>query len=464
MSWREPRRLWHQLTLAEVSGSLGDLGTLVPLLVAMAQAGAVDFVPALFFAGLFNVVTGLSWDVPMCVQPMKTIAAVALADGLTRVQVSLAGLLVAAMVFVLGATRGIVVVNNVVPLAVVRGMQLGLGLSLVRKGLRIVVDDETFGSSASCTIGAICFVVILFAQQHWQHRRVPIALVVFLFGLVLASGHAAVIGVPFDTRPVLPLSWALRNATGADVSHALFAAALPQLPLTTLNSIVSVCRLSHDLFPERRVTQTSVALSVSVMNGVGCLFGAMPACHGAGGLAAQFRFGARSGSSMLLLGGSKILFALLLGPATLSLLAVYPGGVMGVLLCFSGLELALAARHLKGENEMTIALITAGTTLALKTGIGCAVGLVASLLCGGYEQVLMLVRSHRLGETLLRDAGSQALLLRAPASSASVEPPCQAGSVAHAQREPVVVQQTSHVAQQPAATSPQEALCLASPV
>jgi len=75
-----------RLSWSEASGALGDLGTLVPLLVGMAQIGVIDFVPALFFGGVFNVLTGLIWGVPMCVQPMKTIAAIALADGLSRVQ------------------------------------------------------------------------------------------------------------------------------------------------------------------------------------------------------------------------------------------------------------------------------------------------------------------------------------------------------------------------------------------
>ena len=64
-----------RLTIAEISGSLGDLGILIPLLVGMAHQGSVHFVPALFFAGLWNFLSGLTWDVPMCVQPMKTIAA-----------------------------------------------------------------------------------------------------------------------------------------------------------------------------------------------------------------------------------------------------------------------------------------------------------------------------------------------------------------------------------------------------
>ena len=138
-----------RLTLSEVSGSLGDLGILIPLTVGMAHQGSVHLVPALFFAGLWNVLTGFLWDVPMCVQPMKTIAAVALADGLTRVQVSLAGMIVSACVLLLGLTRGIMVINNIVPLAVVRGMQLGLGLSLARRGIDLIIWARSTASCAS---------------------------------------------------------------------------------------------------------------------------------------------------------------------------------------------------------------------------------------------------------------------------------------------------------------------------
>jgi hypothetical protein len=104
---------------------------------------------------------------------------------------------------------------------------------------------------------------------------------------------------------------------------------------------------------------------------------------------------------MVLLGGSKMLFAVALGTATLSLLAVFPGSVLGVLLCFSGLELALAAKHLKSEEDLTVAFITAGATLALKTGIGCAVGLAAAFLCGGYTRMAALWQRGELRDAML---------------------------------------------------------------
>ena len=66
----------------EASGMFGDFGTLLPLLLAMANVGSVAPAAALFWFGAFNVATAYEWDVPMCVQPMKTIAAAAIADGL----------------------------------------------------------------------------------------------------------------------------------------------------------------------------------------------------------------------------------------------------------------------------------------------------------------------------------------------------------------------------------------------
>src|SRR3989304_5962131 len=55
----------------EIAGSLGDLGTFLPLLVAMSAQNGLDFSAALFFAGLFNLVTGMTFAIPMAVQPMK---------------------------------------------------------------------------------------------------------------------------------------------------------------------------------------------------------------------------------------------------------------------------------------------------------------------------------------------------------------------------------------------------------
>jgi hypothetical protein len=47
--------------------------------VALAATIGLDLGTTLLFTGLYNIASGLGFRIPMCVQPMKTIAAVALA-------------------------------------------------------------------------------------------------------------------------------------------------------------------------------------------------------------------------------------------------------------------------------------------------------------------------------------------------------------------------------------------------
>ena len=100
-----------------------------------------------------------------------------------------------------------------------------------------------------------------------------------------------------------PTTPRLIRLSGEDVKDGLLKGALPQLPLTTLNSVVSVVALSHDLFPDsiHTLSTRKMATSVAMMNLSSCWFGVMPACHGAGGLAAQYQFGARTGGAVIFL-------------------------------------------------------------------------------------------------------------------------------------------------------------------
>ena len=134
-----------RLNRHEIAGSLGDMGTFLPLLVGMAAQNGLNFATALFFAGLFNIVTGLTFSIPMAVQPMKAIAAVAITEGLTVPQIVAAGAAVSAVVLVLGLTGLIDWLNRVVPKSVVRGLQLALGLSLLMKGLQMVAATQRLG-------------------------------------------------------------------------------------------------------------------------------------------------------------------------------------------------------------------------------------------------------------------------------------------------------------------------------
>ncbi len=359
----------------EIAGSLGDLGTFLPLLVGMAAKNGLDFASGLFFAGLMSLLTGLLFTIPMAVQPMKAIAAVALTQGLTVPQIVAAGAIVSLIVLVLGLTGLIGTVNRLIPRSVVRGLQLGLGLSLLMKGLASVSDVKVIvGPDSYLTAGIATLIVLALIFR----RRIPAALVLFGGGLVIALA----------THPDLlhNVNFALwyphwSPPTWPDFVSAAPKAALPQLPLTTLNSVVAVCILSADLFPKSPASVRRVSISVGMMNLIGAWFGAMPMCHGAGGLAAQYRFGARTNGSIIFLGGAKMLLAVLFGGSLMAVCAAFPASILGVMLGFSGIELAMVSRDQTSRTDVFAMLLTAGACLGLNNmALGFAIGLVVVLL------------------------------------------------------------------------------------
>jgi MFS superfamily sulfate permease-like transporter len=369
------RAFLPKLNRHEISGSLGDLGTFIPLLVGMSITNGLDFATALFFAGLFNIITGLAFSIPMAVQPMKAIAAVAISEHLPLGQILAAGIWTSLIIFLLGITGLIKVVDRWVPKPVVRGLQLGLGLQLIGSGIKLVRDTHSLWGLDSISIGIGGFALILvFASS----RKVPSALVLFGAGLGLAlianPGVLSQIRLGFNLPHWVPLTW-------SDFRSSFFRAALPQIPLTTLNSVIAVCALSVDLFPNRPARPGKVAVSVGLMNLISGWFGGMPMCHGAGGLAGQYRFGARSSASILFLGCVKMILGVFFGGSLLSLLHVYPNSILGVLLGISGLELSLVATDQTERGPATVMLATAAAVLALNsTATGFAIGWALALL------------------------------------------------------------------------------------
>jgi MFS superfamily sulfate permease-like transporter len=258
---------------------------------------------------------------------------------------------------------------------VVRGLQLALGLKLLSGGISMIAGTGQWFAWDGIGVGLLCAVLVLVL---YFSTRVPGALVVFLIGLVVLF-----VSTPsLISQTVFGFDWRLPDLTDpADWESGFLRGAIPQIPLTTLNSIIAVCALSVDLFPASPAAPRRVAVSVALMNLICCPFGGMPMCHGAGGLAGQYRFGARTGGSVVLLGIAKIVLALLFGTSLLMWLQAYPQSVLGVLLIFSGMELALVCRDQTTRQDYFVVLLTAGTCMALNTAAGFLVGwIVATLL------------------------------------------------------------------------------------
>jgi len=357
----------------EISGSLGDMGTFIPLLVGMVSLNGLNIASALFFAGVFNIITGITFGIPMAVQPMKAIATVAISEGLTVNEILSAGIVTGLIIFLFGITGIIGLFNRVIPLSVVRGLQLGIGLQLLIKGFSMVLGTGHLFGYDSISVGIISGILVLLL---FFSRRIPGAIVVFTLGLLLLflESPGSIGNLKFDlyTPHLVSLSW-------NDFVKGILQASIPQVPLTTLNSVIAVCALCRDLFPGKGIGTRGVSISVGLMNLIGCWFGAMPMCHGAGGLAGQYRFGARTGGSVVFLGVVKILLGLFLGGAAFSVLASYPMSVLGVLLVFSGMELALVTRDIKTRTDYFIMIMTTSAIIsASSTAIGFVVGLMLS--------------------------------------------------------------------------------------
>lgn len=359
-----------RFTWMEFSGALGDLGLFLPLVVAMTMACCLDMGVVLILAGAMNIFTGWLFRQPIPVQPMKAIAAVVITEGLAREELAAAGLFMGILLLVFsGVIRPI---NRLIPKPVVRGIQLGIGLKLAAQGAGWVARLPLIGwDSILIAVAVICFLLFLL------DRKQPALLYVFLTGfLFLYFEQPQVFSALRILWPEIYFHWPSASSWGG----GLLKGALPQLPLTLLNSVVALCALSAEYFPGKGAQPGRVAASVGMMNLLCVPLGGIPMCHGAGGLAAQYRFGARTGGSVIILGVLKIMAGLLFGGALLGLLQSYPMAVLGPMLIFAGIELARSSKDVVGNTPgLTVALVTAAFIVGVNTWVGFLAGSGISL-------------------------------------------------------------------------------------
>lgn len=338
--------------VSEISGSLGDLGTFLPLAVALTVNHTISLPTTLICTGIYNILTGVYFGIPLPVQPMKAIAAVAIANNFTGGQIAAAGIFVGGCISIFSATGLLHWFSNVIPIPVVKGIQVGAGLSLIiASGGKLLASLSWTDPSWSDNYiwALLAFLFLMFVNNF---PRTPYALIVFTIGIVLAliqvSTHHALPHFEF-WRPYV------FTPCGEDWRIGIFDAGIGQLPLTTLNSVIAVVHLSADLLPEIATPAIShVGLSVGAMNLLGCWFGAMPVCHGSGGLAAQYRFGARSGASIIFLGAVKLIVGLFFGESLVNLLKRFPSALLGIMVIAAGLELASVGESLNTERARDI--------------------------------------------------------------------------------------------------------------
>ena len=352
----------------EVSGSFGDLGTLLPIMIALALNKSISLPSTLIFGGLANIFTGFVFGIPIPVQPMKAIAAVALQQRFSEGQTMSAGLFVAAVIGFFSFTGLLQWSANRIPISVIKGIQMGTGLSLtIYAGTLLKIPSAWFDDRFWSLIAALfAFLVLLWTPFS---KRVPYALLVVLLGIA-----TAIIGTPYRSRTPIFTIWKpfFHVPTPSEFSSGTLQAGIGQVPLTALNSVIAVTFLAADLLPNAKTPSiTAMGLSVMAMNLVGAWFGSMPVCHGSGGLAAQYRFGARSGVSIIFLGLLKVILGLFSGGLSPDALSKFSTGLLAVMVIAAGLELASVGESLNsaGARDLTIHLEdNHDTTLAGDSG------------------------------------------------------------------------------------------------
>jgi SulP family sulfate permease len=382
----------------EFAGSLGDLGTLLPLAIGMIMVNGLDPSGLFFSVGLFYIFTGIYFGITTPVQPMKVIGAYAIATAMTPHQIMASGILMGAFLLFIGATGAITLIGKHVPKAAVRGVQLSTGTLLMAEGVKFMVGKArlqvlhqmaepylSFQQIGPVPVGLVIGVGgALLTLLLLENRRTPAGLMIVgvgvLIGLLLGTGQGlGDIRPGFHLPAILPLGF----PQGADFTFALLALVVPQMPMTLGNAVIADMDLSINYFGDaaRRVTGRALCVSMALGNFLSALLGGMPVCHGAGGLAAHYRFGARSAGSNLMIGAVFILFTLVLGNRILALFNLIPMAILGVLLLFAGSQLALTILDIRERKEMFVVVTILGITLASNLAAGFMAGiLLASLL------------------------------------------------------------------------------------
>ena len=346
----------NRFDLPEWAGAFGDLGTLIPFVAAYISILKMDANGLLVAFGVALIVAGFVYRTPFPVQPMKAFGAGAVS------QATLAAGVGAAVVVGAALTSGLLWIvlaltglgrraAKWVPRSALLGVVMGLGFSFMLEGIRMM-------SGSPWVAGLLLALTLALLGRP----RVPAMLVLLGVGVVVA-----LIGQPELMRDLGALqpefklpSLAWTSLSMSDLWLGFILLTLPQLPLTFGNAFIAITEENNRLFPDRPVSERSVAYSTGLMNLGSSLIGGIPMCHGAGGMAGHVQFGARTGGSSIILGSILLGAGLFLSSSIVTLFRIFPQSVLGVILFMAGLQLALGSRDSGAEKaDRFVVLATA---------------------------------------------------------------------------------------------------------
>ncbi len=361
---------------SEWNASIADLGTLLPLAFALATFNGFAPATMFFLWGIAYIISGWWFRLPLSVQPLKAMSVIAIASALPVEWLTGAAIMYGIVLLILSLSGIVDMLQRWFSPAIVSGIQTGIGLILIQKALELVWDkglwlhqDEISGYAG------ILFMLLIMPALYMIGNRIkwPVALFTVLgfMAYALISG-AVTLHTPQSLRFFSPAAvpWHL----SMDILLVLI---IPQLPLTLGNAMYAASDACHRFWPERaqirKITPKKLGISIGLLNMFIGSLGGFPMCHGAGGIGAYKRFGARSGGTVIITGGMLIILALVGGARALFFI---PVPFLAALLALDALRMAGMIRNLNmGYEWLTaavvavVSLLTRNLTLALLSGL-----------------------------------------------------------------------------------------------
>jgi hypothetical protein len=354
-----------EFNLRELAGSMGDFGTLFPLAIGYIAVCGLNPAGPLVMMGVANIATGIIYKLPMPIEPMKVLAVVAIAQHWSPSLVYASGFAMG-LIWLLFAVTGIIDrIVSITPHSVIRGIQVALGVLLAFQALKMV--------ATWWVMGIIAVLVVLVLRRN---RYAPAAIVLMLIGvgIMLLKGEFGGVASPRFTLP--PLT----SFHIGEVWQGLVRAGFAQIPLTATNAVIATAALIVTYWPNKPVVERRLALNTGIMNLIMPFFGGMPLCHGVGGLAAQYYFGARTGGANIMEGLMEIAMGLFLATSIAGLFAVFPMAIIGAMLFMVGIELILFAKDVRLDVDVVPLAATIVVSLISNMAFGFLAGLAAHYL------------------------------------------------------------------------------------
>jgi MFS superfamily sulfate permease-like transporter len=307
---------------------------------------------------------------------MKAIGAAAATQAaqtavITQSTVFSAGLVTGLIWLILGLTGAATQIAKLVPRPIVIGIVLGLGLSFMLEGIKMMGTGWVLAA-----IGLVGTLLLL------TNRAIPAMFLLLLFGAVCGimqdpSIAHALSGVRFELHtPRLVLG----SLTWHDLVVGALVLALPQVPLTLGNALIAIREENNRLFPDRPVTERAVATSTGLMNLAGAAVGGVPMCHGAGGMAGHVAFGARTGGAPIILGTVLLVLAFGFSGSIETLFSVFPPSILGVILFLTGAQLALGSCDFSKDKGERFVTVTTAAFAMWNVGLAFVVGITLATL------------------------------------------------------------------------------------